>query len=653
MLRQFGSVALLLSGLPLFAQTPICTIQGSGASSPFDGQTVTTTGVVTAVYSGTGTLQGFFIEDPACDGNAITSNGLFVYKPNVTGIALGDRVSVTGTVQEYLTLTELYAVSALTVIGSGAVTPTNIQLPMTSLGEWERYEGMLLRFPQQLQVVDNDDWAQYGELSLAFERLWQPTDIVDPNDAIPSGTTSSGAGNTAAVSALATANTLGLILLDDGRTGTYPDPPPLLGPQGTLRCGSTVTALTGVLHYMYGAYRLQPVGTVPLVHAPRPAPPEVGGTLRIASFNVHNYWSTLGGFGAANSGELTRQRTKLVAALVAMDADALVLCELQDNDVAWMDLLAALNAQSGPRVYEGVERDEGFGTKSVIFFDPAVLTTVTDLYWIYNSTFERAHITQGFQVNETGGRFLLSSAHPHSKLCDNATGADLDQGDGQGCYNAHRRDQAQALVAHWAGLRASTGIQAQLVMGDFNSYYEEDPLDLLRANGLEAIVPASATNYSFRYGGWVGALDHAFGTSDLIAAITGAAPWAINADEPPDLDYPDANIAFYQANAFRSSDHDPLIVGIDAPALSVGIGRMERDVDIVRFTNADRSAACWTSSIPFHLEVVDMLGRPVWARGALRNTMSVSTEGIAAGHYYWRCFRSDESLLSSGAWAVQ
>ncbi len=631
---------LFLAACPMLiiarAQVPICAIQGAGTMSAYIGQVVTTTGIVTAAFEGTGTLQGFFIEDPDCDGLTITSNGIFVYAPAITNLGIGDLMQITGEVDEYQGCTELKNISAFSVLGSGVATPTVITLPLTSSPVWERYEGMLVRFPGTMTVTDNNDWAHYGELIMAPERLWQPTHIVDPNDADPSGNTVGGFGNMAAVNAAELTNALSTIILDDGRTDSWPDPPPLTDADGTVRCGSTVNDLTGVLHYAYSAYRLHPAAPVIMQHDPRPAAPDVGGDLRIASWNTHNFWSTLGGFGAANSGEYTRQRTKLVAAMFALDADALVLCEMQNNDVAWPDLLAALNAQYGNNVYAAVEDDAGFGTKTVIFYKAAVLATLFPLDSYFSSTFERAHVTQGFEVTDSGARFLLSGVHLRSKLCDNATGPDLDLGDGQGCYNARRIDQAVELADHWADLRASTGIDAQLVMGDFNAYTQEDPMDMLRSQGLVYLLPDASTHYSYRYANVFGAIDHALGTQGMVDAVTAVSPWAINADEPPDFDYPDANIAFYQPNAFRSSDHDPVLVGINADVLT-GVTAVVR-ADDVRFTlDPLQQVARWVAVRAFSVEVIDMLGRTVQVDPSERMTHTMPIDALPAGAYTWRC----------------
>lgn len=617
------------------AQTPICAVQGSGANSPYDGQTVTIQGLVTAVYTGSGSVGGYFLEQPDCDADANTSNGIFVYDTSPGGISIGQRVQVAGLVQEFNGVTEITPTSA-TVTGSGTVIPTEITLPLASYSSWEHYEGMFLRFPATLTVADNQGWVEYGQLTLAPERLLNPTQTIDPNDAVPSGTTSTGAGNAAAVNAafaLIDRNYLGL---DDGRTDTYPSPLPWAGSDGTLRTGSTVTDLRGVLHYSYGDYRLEPVGTVPMVHDQRPSVPAVGGTVRAASLNLLNYWTTLGGWGAQTSGELTRQRTKLLAALQVLDADVYALHELENNDIAWADLLAALNAAVGAGTYACREENAfgSGGTKSVIFYRTDVLTPSAPLDALNGSPFQRPHLTQSFIVNATGGRFLFSTAHMRSKLCDNATGNDQDQGDGQGCYNGNRREQATALVSHWAALRNSNGIDAQLIMGDFNSYGEEDPLDVLRASGLQHLGPAD--DHSYAYEGLFGALDHAWATSALTESVTGAAVWNINSDEPEALDYADDNLSRYQPNAFRCSDHDPVLVGIDAAGLATRIEE-QRMVSDIRFALVNGQAR-WTlpPAVAAQVELFDALGNLVWRSMDQRGIIAHDITGRASGLYLWR-----------------
>jgi len=629
-------LALVLFTVAAKAQTPICEVQGAGANSPYNGQTVTIEGIVTAVHLGANALNGFYVEEHSCDADATTSNGIFVYAPSASGIAIGQRLRVVGLVEEYNGLTEITDATITQLGSTGSVEPTDIVLPIAALDQWERYEGMLLRFPGTLTVTNTEDWLQYGEITLAPERLKTPTDHIDPNDAVASGTSSNGASNTSAIVAQNDVILRSQVRLDDARTGTYPFPLPLMGAEGTLRTGSTVTDLHGVLHYSFGNYRLQPVGAVPIVHQARPSVPIVGGTIRAASLNVLNYWTTLGGWGAQNSGELARQRTKLLAALQALDADVYALHELENNDMAWADLLVAFNAVAGGGTYAGREENAfgSGGTKSVIFYRTDILTPLAPLDALNGSPFQRPHLTQAFTVNSTGGRFLFSTAHMRSKLCDNATGDDLDQGDGQGCFNGKRREQAMALVAHWSALRSSTGIEAQLIMGDLNSYSEEDPLDVLRASGLQHLGDVGM--HSYTYNGEFGTLDHAFVTAALVEGVTGAAVWNINSDEPEALDYADDNLSRYQPNAFRCSDHDPVLIGIDAAGLTTAIATGNRTPD-VHFSLINGQAR-WTVS-PYaevQVELYDALGNLIWRNPLQRGVIAHGTDGYASGLYLWR-----------------
>ncbi|MCA1641928.1 MAG: hypothetical protein LC785_08270, partial [Acidobacteria bacterium] len=75
----------------------IYTIQGSGTSSPFTGQIVTTTGIVTGRKT-----NGYFIQDPSGDGNLATSDAIFIFTSSApTSVAVGDSVQVSGTIAEF------------------------------------------------------------------------------------------------------------------------------------------------------------------------------------------------------------------------------------------------------------------------------------------------------------------------------------------------------------------------------------------------------------------------------------------------------------------------------------------------------------------------------------------------------------------------
>jgi predicted extracellular nuclease len=107
-----------------------------------------------------------------------------------------------------------------------------------------------------------------------------------------------------------------------------------------------------------------------------------------------------------------------------------------------------------------------------------------------------------------------------------------------------------------------------LVIGDLNSYGQEDPIDTLVSGGLvnqlAKYVPL-AERYSYVFDGQSGYLDHALATGSLSGQVRGATVWHINADEPRVLDYnTEFNPAYlYNPDKFRSSDHDPIVVGLE------------------------------------------------------------------------------------------
>jgi hypothetical protein len=167
--------------------------------------------------------------------------------------------------------------------------------------------------------------------------------------------------------------------------------------------------------------------------------------------------------------------------------------------------------------------------------------------------------------------------HFKSKGAGGASGADLDQGDGQGAYNARRKLQASALISFLSALAQSH--PDIVVLGDLNAYAEEDPIDLFRAAGFIDLLGASAGKsepYSFVFFGEAGRLDHALATPSLAQDVTGVTEWHINSDEPTVIDYnlPRADDP-YVANPYRSSDHDPLILGmsVNAPQALSAVSR--------------------------------------------------------------------------------
>ncbi|WP_216326741.1 ExeM/NucH family extracellular endonuclease [Deinococcus aestuarii] len=550
--------------------TAIPAIQGSGATSPLLGQSVTVRGVVTGDYQ-TG-LGGFFLQDAKGDGDAATSDGLFVFTGAAPqNVAPGDLVQFTGVVREFkaasdrlaATATQLDTLSNFTKCAGGLVVkPVEVKAPFNDL---ERYEGMLVTFPEKLTVTDNFGLGRYGELGLAAGgRLFNPTN-----------------GNVATTTAEQGARR---IVLDDGSSRQNPATVPYLDAQNTRRTGDTVTGLTGVLRYGNDAFKVEPTGTVTFVNEnPRQdKPKDVGGTLKVAGANVLNYFTTFTGAdrGANSAYEFARQKAKVVAALKGLDADIVTLMEVQNNgDIALGDLVSGLNEAYGKETYAAVQTGV-VGTDAIkvaLIYKPARVTPVGSPVVDDNAdnVYSRPPVAQTFQDKTTGGVLTVVANHLKSKgSCP--TSGDVDTG--QGCWNELRVQQAQKLLGFVDRLKTRSGDQDVLLMGDFNAYGDEDPIKAIVAGGFVSEnkrVPAE-DRYSYQFGGLFGYLDHALASTNLDTQVTGITEWHINADEPTFIDY---NVEFknnpnctgtscttpdlYQPNAFRASDHDPVLIGLN------------------------------------------------------------------------------------------
>ena len=120
--------------------------------------------------------------------------------------------------------------------------------------------------------------------------------------------------------------------------------------------------------------------------------------------------------------------------------------------------------------------------------------------------------------------------------------------------------EAEATVSFLNSCKTIFGESDVLLMGDFNAYPLEDPMQVLyRANYGSALLRFDAdTAYSYSYQATVGALDQILANESMSPQITGASVFHINADEPSFLDYSGT----YVNNMYRCSDHDPVVVGL-------------------------------------------------------------------------------------------
>lgn len=648
--------------------TPISTVQGPAEASSLAGQTVTVEAIVTADFqdAADSDLGGFFLQEEASDGDGddATSEGVFVFEGNasvaVPDLAVGDRVRLTGTVDEFQGETQIDEIAAIEVVPGGsidAVEPGVVTFPAAVttnaagqlIADLEAVEGMLITVPETLTVGDLFTLGRYNEVGLTSGgRIQTFTQTNAP----------SAAGFEAFQQEAASRG----IVIDDAFFDAQNRDP--IFPQGgldaeapnVLRSGDTLTGLTGVVSYnqeIFGdtLFRVIPTEAPQFEQEnPRPeTPPVVGGSLKVASFNVLNYFTTIdtnpGGFngpditgpagdqeprGAEANGtdpdgrtEFERQQAKLVAAITEIDADVLGLIEIENNpdpNAALASLVDALNA-AGPATYdfiaagpiEGAQGGavEGDAIKVGFLYDVDAVTPEGDVA-ILDETVDprfqtvgtqRPALAQTFTETATGATFTAAVNHFKSKgsIADYDLSLDLQDapapgvygpeqpdaalGDGQANNPTIREGAAEALVDWLATDPTGSGDPDFMILGDLNAYLQEDAIQAIldgaddtRGTDDDYLSLVGEDDYSFAFPVGLdtvpqvqtfGTLDYALVNRSLYDQVTGADIWHINADEPVALDYnlnfqsADQQDLLYAPDPFRSSDHDPVLVGLD------------------------------------------------------------------------------------------
>ncbi len=534
--------------------TPICDIQGAGANSPLADQTVTTEGVVTADLIET-TLNGFFMQQPACDKDPATSNGLFVYDGNRdVQVEEGQRVRATGQVKDRYGLTEI-VLDTLEVVGPADLPDPNEFIldiprdPLEASAYLEAHEGMwVATLPLRVVGATNS----FGE---AYVVPWQ-------------------SGVTRLFRHDNDGRKLGLVFPDFWYA---------------LWHGDGLGGVQGPLTYSFEQFKVVawPPGDPeryrddfphPYWEPPRAEPSGID-ELTIATFNLENLFDPVDdpGKNDANWTPTPAEYTEMIARrahsigmlLGAPDVVALQEVEKLDvlEDLAQHRTLA--DAHYGAELIEGpdlrgidvgllynrerlrvLSREQRQACTSLAVEEPGLPCQLPD-GGIGSALFSRPPLVVRLEVVETGERLALIVNHFKSKRGGNEATQPI------------RLAMAEHNLALLSELKTAEPETPVIVLGDLNDFEDTPPItrltegDLLR--DLHALVP-TAEDYTFIFNGVSQNLDYILVEPGLPVEDFG--PVHINVDfpvPPPGDDDPNGTLSP------RSSDHDPLLLRIPLP----------------------------------------------------------------------------------------
>ena len=638
------------------AEVTIMQLQGNGESSPFtdpdnfkfDSEEVfKVTGIVTHIQTaslGSDLPVGFFMQDATGDGDVTTSDGIFVSYSAVSGLDLtvGDEVVAYGQATESFDWTQLSAEFVETTGSNSPMTATTLETLDTDddfEDTLERYEGMFIELntgsDMKITRTFGFDFGSFrNNMVLAHGDInRQPNQNNNPGSAGAIEQTENNALNRLFIETAAEA--------EDGVVPWYEDFGADNGTGTTedyLRVGATVDGMQGFIGYSFSEFRLYVDNQLAAENFDHEgvdrtvAPVIESGDLKIATFNVLNYFnSEVGGAenpngsnrGADNADDLEVQTAKIVAALVALDADFVGLMEVENNgfseDSAIVALVTALN--------EALDEDKQYTIASSEDYDYIGTDAITNQA-IYRANklsldefdviempqqhapetgsesgdnYMRDAVTPTFTVVGTDKKLTISVNHLKSKgsTCyeDVITDEQLADTDLQGSCENFRVSGAFQLANSLAEKEGYT-----MIVGDLNAYASEDPLLLLTNQdnaetgyelkaaaytyiggdsddlGEELHGPDGATltesygyidtlakfeeeGLSYSFNDEVGTLDYILVDEELGELVVDAAHWNINSIESGlfQYDYDFGDVNIYN-DAYRSSDHDPAII---------------------------------------------------------------------------------------------
>ena len=573
------------------APVPIHTIQGSGTSSPLAGLTVTTSGIVTLLRTGSnagaGAASGFFMQEPdaSADADPNTSEGIFVFTSSVPTVAVGDAVTVTGTAVEFNGLTEISPVTNVTVNSTGNALPTPVTLTTTILDpaalytqpQLEKYESMRMSAASLTVTAPNDNFYDVATVlpSVPRQQVFREPGIP-ASDPVPPDPTS---GLVDCCIPIWDENPERLMIDTNGRAGS-----PLVAYTSNV----VFTNVAGPLDFAFGQYRLIPdaalTATANMTAVPVPAP--LANEFTVAGYNLINF----------DNNAVQREKASLAIRTILRYPDILGMVEIFDladlqalRDEINNDAVAA--GDPNP-LYEAylIEQDgtSGDGDQDVGFLVKTSRVSVNSVTQEGETeTFvepgggtailhDRPPLVLDAQVDPTGvnTRVLVVVNHLRSFI-----DVELVAGDGPR-VREKRKQQAESLGMILQTLQTNNPATSVISVGDYNAFQfssgYDDSLSVLKGSptaddqivvdqspdvvnpnfiNLIESIPADQ-RYSFVFENTAQVLDHVLVNTVAQSLNTRITFAHVNADFPADP------TGLYETNvavAERNSDHDPAV----------------------------------------------------------------------------------------------
>ena len=415
---------------------------------------------------------------------------------------------------------------------SSMVAVEKVEWPSSFADGWDKYIGKMVQITTPLYVCGN----YYDSLILATERLYVPEEkAVGLAD-----------GDSTAYWAIKKSNREKMISLSCNIRNYE------------VRTGAVVKNLQA---RVVAPGKLVTGATPKFTNnKPEPKPKMAKGGLLVCAANIQNYFYDLGGYAQRKTTKEQQalQTQKICKAFQHIDADIYALCEIQRGDSAPQMLVDAMNAMAKKEKYAYVS--DGWDNQDMIscgyIYRKDRVRTYGEMVHGYADTASHYHyrlVAMGFEELSTGEKFVLNINHLRSKR---GTGAES---------NEKRMANVDSLLVMLDKIEQEQvfGDSDVLLVGDYNSYTQEEPIQtLVRAGYADMGMRDDSMGYSYVYHSEAGYLDRVFASESMEKQVKQVAVYHLNAD----YFYSRGFKRGLDDTMFRYADHDPILIRVELSA---------------------------------------------------------------------------------------
>lgn len=293
---------------------------------------------------------------------------------------------------------------------------------------------------------------------------------------------------------------------------------------------------------------------------PEPKPKMAKGGLLVCAANIQNYFYDLGGYAQRKTTKEQQalQTQKICKAFKQIDADIYALCEIQKGDSAAQMLVDAMNKMAKKNLYAYVSH--GWTNSDMIscgyIYRTDKVKPYGEMQYAYQDTtshYRYRLMACGFEQLTSGEKFVLNINHLRSKR---GTGAES---------NEKRMANVDSLLVMLDKIEQEQVFSDSdiLLVGDYNSYTQEEPIQtLVRAGYADMVMRDDSTGYSYVYHSEAGYLDRVFASESMAKQVKQVAVYHLNAD----YFYSRGFKRGLDDTMFRYADHDPILIRVELSA---------------------------------------------------------------------------------------